>query len=198
MRGRIRKATKERFRRRIIDVIDGLGRNVEVYKQPKLKECPNCYYDKLTDSSTNKCKWTVLEAEQKQADYEAAGGEGLRYKYFVAGRCPVCKGAGKLAEDRTVWIKCLVNWDPQDVGSSNNLTLTPAGSEGSTIVKLKTDPKYFKEFKNSSKIVVDGVNCKLSKAPIVRGLGNQAVLVVIAFTTDKPSIDTEEIIKDYS
>jgi hypothetical protein len=37
----------------------------------------------------------------------------------------------------------------------------------------------------------------MSKAPILRGLGNQALMIVTAFTTEKPKIDSGEIIKNY-
>jgi len=42
------------------------------------------------------------------------------------------------------------------------------------------------------------VECKLSRPPILRGLGNQSVLIITAFTTEKPKIDSSEIIKEYS
>ena len=179
------------------DVFKGLSRKVAIYKQPIKSECPNCYYDKLTDKSTGKCKWTIAEALSNQAAWIASGGIGYRYKYFLKGRCPVCRARGYLETARRVWIKCLVTWDPQARGFGNQMTYTPAGSEGSTIVQLKTDPKYYSSFKDCQKIVIDGIECKLSRAPIIRGLGNQTTLVITAFTTDKPSIDSGEIVKDY-
>lgn len=198
MRGRIKSKTKAKFRDGIRDVIKGLGRKVLVYKQPKLIQCSNCYYDKLTSASTGKCKWTVLEASQKQSAYEAGGGLEIQYKFFVRGRCPVCKGKGAQEILRSQWIDALVTWDPSARGFGNNLTLTPAGTEGSTVVALKTHPKYLNLFKNCKKIVVDGVECKLSKPPLERGLGNQALLIIDAFTTEKPDLDTNEILKDYT
>ena len=198
VRGRIQPKTKRRFQRRIRDVVKGLSRDVAVYKQPAKSECPNCFYEKLTNRSTGKCKWTIAETLTKQAEWEDSGGIGLRYKYFLKGRCPVCKGRGYLETLRKVWTKCLVIWDPEQRGFGNQLTYTPAGSEGSTIVVLKTDPKYHDTFKNASKIIVDGVTCKLSKPPVLRGLGNQAVLIITAFTTEKPYIDSGEIVKDYT
>ena len=194
-RTNISKRVKEKHRRSIQNVIKGLSRKVEVYKQPTKSECTNCYYDKFTESSTGKSKWTVLEAITEQNEYEADGGEGLRYKYFKYGRCPVCRGQGYLTVLRKTWINCLVTWDAG--GSRNSITFTPAGTEGSTIVQLKTNPRHYDIFKNSNKIIVDGVECKLSKPPILRGLGAQAVLVIIAFTTEKPKIDSGEIVKDY-
>ncbi len=194
---RISKRVKRKHQKTIRNVIKGLSRQVEVQKQPKKYECPNCYYDKFTDNSTGKCKWTAYEAIQKQGEYESNGGTGLRYKYFKYGRCPVCRGQGYLTSVRKQWVDCLVTWDPGARGSRNSITYTPAGTEGSTIVQLKTDPDYYNLFKNSDKIYVDGVECKISKPPIMRGLGTQAVLIITAFTTEKPSLDSGEIIKDY-
>jgi hypothetical protein len=198
VRGRIKSKTKKKYQKAIRDVVKGLSRKVLVYKQPLKSVCPNCYYDKMTNSSTGKCSWTALEAIAKQQEWEAAGNINIRYKYFLKGRCPVCHGLGYIETHRRVWTDCLVIWDPGARGFGNDMTYTPAGTEGSTIVKLKTDPKNYDVFKNCSKIVIDGVECKLSKPPILRGLGNQALLIITAFTTEKPQIDSGEIIKDYT
>jgi hypothetical protein len=195
-RTRISKRVKEKHKKSIRNVIKGLSRKVEVYKQPKKLECPNCYYDKFTDSSTGKCKWTPVQAIMEQTDYEDDGGQGLRYKYFKYGRCPICRGQGYLTIKRKTWADCIVTWDPS--ASKNSITYTAAGTEGSTLVQLKTDPKNYDLFKNSDRIIVDGVDCKISRPPTLRGLGTQAVLIITAFTTEKPKIDSGEIIKDYT
>lgn len=197
MRGRIGKKTKRKFRNAMRDVIKGLSRKVEVYKQPLRQECFNCYYDKFTNRSTGKCKWTLAEAEAEQAAYELTNPGVIRYKWFRVGRCPVCRGKGYLEVRRKVWIDGLVIWNPENRNSNENV-FTPAGMEGASIVQLKTDPKYNDLLKDSTMIVVDGVTCKVSKPPAIRGLGNQTVLVVTAFTTDKPKIGSGEILKDYS
>jgi len=198
MRGRIKKKTKDKYRRRIRDaVLCGLGRQVLVYRQPIKSECPNCYYDKLTEKSTNTCMWTLAETIQKQQEYEAAGGVGLRYKYFVKGRCPVCKGNGYLTTVRKVWVKCKITWDPSSRGYGNTTSYTAAGTEGATTVQLKVHPKYFNLFKNCERLIVDDAECRISRTPITRGLGNEALMIVTAFTTDKPTIDKDEIIKNY-
>lgn len=198
VRGRIRPKTKARYQKRIRDVVQGLSRKVAIYRQPLKSECPNCYYDKLTDRSTGKCKWTLAQALTKQAEWAAAGNVSTHYKYFLKGRCPVCKGRGYIETARRTWADCLVTWDPDARGFGNEMTYTPAGTEGSTIVQLKTDPKYFDAFRNCQKIVVDGIECKLSKPPVLRGLGNQALLIITAFTTEKPSVDSGERVKDYT
>lgn len=199
MRGRIKSKTKDKYQKRIRDfVIDGMGRSVEIFRQPLKSECPNCFYDKLTDRSTGEVKWTLSEAIQKQSDYEASGAIGLRYKFFVKGRCPVCSGRGFLEVQRRTYVQCKVTWEPSLPGSTNNIVFTAAGTEGSTILELKTHPKYQDTFKNCLQVKVDGIICKISKPPIIRGLGNQALLIVTLFTTEKPKLDSGEIIKDYS
>lgn len=195
--GRISPKTKDRFRKSIRDVINGLSKKVLVYKQPIKFECDNCYYDKLTARSTGKCKWTLEEAEEKQREYESTNPGVLRYKWFRVGRCPVCKGEGFLRVERKVWTNCLVIWNYGNK-FNNDMTYTPAGTEGSTLVQLKTDPKHLDLFKNCTKIIIEGVECSMSKPPILRGLGNQSVLIITAFTTEKPKVDSGEIIKEYT
>jgi hypothetical protein len=201
VRGRISPKTKDRFRKTIRDVVKGLSRKVEVYKQPLKYECPNCYYDKLTSKSTGKCKWLSSEIAGKIAEWQTDNptkeASEAPYKWFRVGRCPVCRGEGYLEVKRKVWIDCLVTWSPSSRYDNQNV-YTPAGIEGSTTVRLKTDPKYYELFKNCKRIYVDGIECKLSKPPILRGLGNQALLIIFAFTTDKPKIDSGEIIKEYT
>jgi hypothetical protein len=180
VRRRIHEKTRNRFKRAIADVIDGLSRKVTVYKNPVKNECFNCFYDKATNSSTGKCKWTKEEADSKQSEYEAAGGMGIRYKFFKFGRCPVCKGKGHNEVQRKVFVEALVIWNPEN--RNNYITYTPAGSSGAVLVELKTDPKYIELFSACDKVVVDGMNCKLSKVPVIRGIGGGAVLVVTLFT----------------
>jgi len=187
---RIGKKTKRHYRGTIRDVIKKLSRKVQVYRQSIKSECPNCYYDKMTSSSTGKCKWTAAQALDKN--------DSTSYKYFTFGRCPICNGRGYLETQRKVWVDALVIWDPSQRGAGNQLIYTPAGTEGSTVVQLKVHPKYHDTFKNCSRLFVDGVECKISRPPILRGLGNQSILLVSAFTTEKPKIDTDEIIKDYT
>ncbi len=197
-RTRIRPKTKARFQERIRDVIKGLSRSVLVYKQSLKAECPSCYFDKMTVSSTGKCKWTPAQALIKQQEWESSGFSTIRYKYFLKGRCPVCGGRGYIETIRKTWADCLVIWNPSARNYGNELVYTPAGTEGSTIVLLKTHPKYFDLFKNADKLVIDGVECKVSRPPLLRGLGNQAILIITGFTTEKPKLDSDEIVKDYT
>ena len=193
----VSKKIKDKYKRQIQSLINGLSRKVSVYLFSKKSECPNCSFDKFSGCSTGKCDWTVAEAIQKQEDWIAAGNTTLRYKYFLRGRCPICVGKGYLETQRKRYVPCLVTWNPQN-RYGNEMSYSPAGSEGSILVRLKTDPKYFDTFKNCSRLVIDGIGCKLSRPPLLRGLGNQSILVITAFTTEKPKVDTNEIIKDYT
>ena len=206
VRGRISPKTRDRFRKSIRDVIKGLSRKVQVYKQPIKYECPNCYYDKMTSKSTGKCKWSPVSGSdnyiEDAIDKWLSNNPGKTraeapFKYFRVGRCPICRGNGYLEIKRKAWVDCLVIWNPEN-RYGNETVYTPAGTEGSTIVQLKTEPKHYELFKNCVRIVIDGVECKLSKPPVLRGLGSQAVLIISAFTTDKPKIDSGEIIKEYT
>lgn len=185
---RIHKKTKDRYKRNIQSLIKGLSRKVTVYRQPAKYECDNCYFDKMTQNSTGKCKWTAVEAQGKTV---------TKYKYFKFGRCPICHGQGYLEVQRKRCISCLITWNPGGRWGNTNFISSPAGTEGSLIVQLKTDPKYFNMFKNCSKIVVDGFECQLSQPPILRGLGNESLLIIMAFTTQKSKIDSNEIMKEY-
>jgi len=171
-----------------------LGRPVEVFKKPTKHECYNCYFDKLTGSSTNTCKWTLAEALQKQNEYLQSGGVGLKYKFFSAGRCPICKGKGYLEVQRKVWAKCKITWDPEADGA---LVSDSSGVSGSTSVELKTEPIYKDLFTDCMYMFVDGVKCTLSKPPIVRGLGDTSLLVILAFTTENMTPPTDDSDKVY-
>lgn len=185
---RVGKKTKDRYKRRVQGLIKDLSRKVIVYKQSIKNECQNCYFDKMTQRSTGKCKWTAVEADAKN--------NPARYKYFRFGRCPICQGKGYLETIRRTCVPCLVTWNPTDRRGAE-LVYTPAGTEGSTIVRLKTDPKYFDIFKNSDKLIVDGIECKISRLPVKRGLGTESVLIIVAFSDQKPDIDSDEVIKGY-
>jgi hypothetical protein len=193
---RVSDKSKIRFREKIRNVIDGLSRTVSVVRIER-EDCTNCYHDRYTGTSVGKCKWTKDQAEAKQLQWESTHPDQLRYKYFDKGRCPVCRGGGSLDTEKTTNIKCTVIWNPES-RFGNDTMYTVAGADGNTIVMLKTKPMYIDMFKNQDLIiVVDGVKCKVSKPPVLRGLGNQSLLIVTCFTTDKPKPGSGEVVKDY-
>jgi len=164
---RIGAKAKERWRNTMDRVIDGLGREIMVYLPDTRRECPNCYYDKVHEKSSGIPK--VLPSNPN---------------YFTIGRCPVCRGKGVLTTVRKKCIYGIVIWNPQG-NATNNLTFSEGGFAGETIVEIKTDECYLDLLKVANYIIVDGVKCKLSNPPIVRGLGGKNVLIGHFITMDK-------------
>lgn len=175
----VSERTKDKYKNSVSKLIDGLSRPVMVYKIPAKNSCNNCFYDSLTNTSTGKCKWTAVEALENQAAWIAAGNITTKYKYFIKGRCPVCGGLGYIETLRRTSVKCIINWAP----TPDEILQTPAGLTGATPVLLKTLPNYIELFKNCDHINVDGIDCVLYTPPMLRGLGNESVLFVLAFTS---------------
>jgi len=164
---KIGRKTKERFKRSINNLVNGLSREVVVYSKDLRSECPNCYYDKVNDRSSGIAK----------------SSPGDPY-YFVTGRCPVCHGKGVITTSRKRTIKGLVIWNPQG-DRLNALSFTEAGTGGATRVEIKTDIVYLDLIKSCKHVVIDGIVCKLSNPPIIRGLGNKSLLIAEFFTDAK-------------
>jgi len=168
----IRRKTKDRFKKSVKNLVSGLSREVIVYSRDLRSECPNCYYDKVSGKSSGIYK---------------AGGS----KYFAVGRCPVCRGKGVITTSRKRAIKGLVIWNPR--GEALNVsTFTEAGMGGATKVEIKTDPRYLDLIKDCKHVVIDGITCKFAGPPIIRGLGNKALLISSFFTDDKLGMDSGE------
>ena len=193
---RISDKAKSRYKNRVRDIIGGLSRPVSIINFSK-SECTNCFYDKYTGTSTGNCKWTAEQAEAKQVEWEVTNPGQLRYKYFDRGRCPVCRGAGSIDIENITYVNCVVGWAP-DSRFGNDSVYTVAGATGLTTIELKTHPKYVEVFKTSDLVVVDGVKCKVSKPPVIRGLGNQSILIITCFTSDKARSDSGEEFTNYS
>ena len=165
---KIGSKAKKRWKQSMSRLIDGLGRNIIVYLQDNRAECPNCYYDKVHDKSSG-----VAKVDPSSPTY------------FTYGRCPVCAGKGVITTSRKKCIDGMVIWNPQG-NSTNSLTFGEAGMEGATSVEIKTSVCHLDLIKEAKYAVLDGIKCKLSSPPIVRGVGEKSVLIAYFFTTDKP------------
>lgn len=160
--------TKSRFKQTWDRVVDGLARQILVYLSDIESECPNCYYDKVNRRSSGVAKVAPSSPT-----------------YFTVGRCPVCLGKGVLTTSRRRCITGIVNWVPGG-SSMNELTFTESGFEGATKIEVKTDPCHLDLMKQCKYVVIDGVRCKLSNPPLLRGIGEQHLLVMEFFTERKP------------
>jgi len=171
------KKAKKKFKKGWNRLASGLSRNIYVYLPDITAECPNCYYDKVNRASSGVPKSSPGDPN-----------------YFAHGRCPVCLGKGVITISRKKCISGIVNWSPSG-DSLNSLTFTEAGFEGATLVELKTDPCYLDLIKNSKYIVIDGIECKLARPPILRGLGDKHILVCYFFTEYKSFKNSGEKVK---
>jgi len=168
---------KKHWKQSMSRLIDGLGRSIVVYLPDRRSECSNCYYDKVHDKSSGISKVGPLSPT-----------------YFTVGRCPVCTGRGVIVSSRKRCIEGIVIWNPQG-NNTNTLTFNEAGMEGMTSVEVKTDVCYLDLIKESKYVIIDGIKCKLSNPPIIRGVGGQSVLVVIFVATDKPRNNSGEYVR---
>lgn len=168
------KANK-RWKQSMSRLVDGLGRRILVYLPDKRLECPNCYYDKVHDKSSGIPK--VASSSPT---------------YFTSGRCPVCAGRGVIITARRRCIEGMVIWNPQ--GNSNSLSFGESGFEGATSVEIKTDVCHLDLIKEAKYVVIDGVYCRLSSPPIIRGVGGKSILIATFFTSDKPSKGSGEYV----
>jgi len=190
--------TKQKYKKNIQKFINDLSQTVFVYTLSSKAQCTNCHFDSVNNKSTGKCKWTPVEAAQKQAALVAEGISEVRYKYFLNGRCPVCTGIGFIQAIRKRAIKGIIHWATDDETKENGIIQTPAGLEGATIVLVKTDPIHKELFAKCDKIKIQGTECKLMKPPFIRGVGNLSVLIVAAYTIDSlPREDKPTIKKPY-
>jgi len=156
---------KKRWKQAMARMVDGLGRRIIVYLPDRRSECPNCYYDKVHDKSSGVCKVSPTSST-----------------YFTIGRCPVCFGKGVLTTSIKKCIEGMVIWNP----STNDLTFTEAGYEGATLIEVKTDICYLDIIKECKYVIIDGLKCKLSNPPIIRGVGDKSILIATFITMDKP------------
>jgi len=166
--------TKNKFKKTIQGVVKGLSRKIVIYLADRRAECSNCYYDKVNSRSSG--------------IYKEGGST-----YFTVGRCPVCYGKGVQVTLRKRAIDGLVVWNPTDA-PMNTLNFNEAGWTGATRVQIKTDPCHLELIRGCKKAILDGIECHLSDPPILRGLGNQAILVANFFTEDKPKAGSGESI----
>jgi hypothetical protein len=173
-RKKVWRKSKKRFKRSWDRVVDGLGRRITIYMPPIERECPACYYDKVNRTSSSVSKLSPGDPN-----------------YFTVGKCPVCRGKGVLTTSRRRCIDAIVIWNPAG-DNMNSLTFGEPGFEGATRVELKTDPCHLDLIKQSVYAVIDGVQCKMSDPPIIRGMGDKHILIAHFFTTDKPKKDSGE------
>lgn len=166
----VTNAIRKIYRDLIKDVVKDLGESIYVYGAPEEEDCPNCLFDLSTGLSKNVFDSSFVTPV-------ILFGETINPTSFSRGRCPICKGKGKLYNRTPSNIRALVKWRVED----SDMEQTPAGAEGSNLVRIKARKSSYVRIRDCEYAVIDGVRCELVKPPVFRGLGKQDELVVAYF-----------------
>ena len=151
-------------------VIKDLGQSVSLYHDPDVADCPNCIWDRVSKKSKNIFDSSFVTPV---TIFETL----ISPQSFTRGRCPVCKGEGKLYNYTPIIVQALVKWDPGKSDSER----TVAGVEGFNVVRIKARKTYYEKIRDCNYAIIDGVRSELVKPPILRGLGKQDEVVVAYF-----------------
>jgi hypothetical protein len=146
-------------------IIIGMGSLLE-------EDCPNCFYDIITKSSTGEYSgFTGSKTLFAGTAYERI----VNAIPFTKSICPVCKNVGKFSVPNEKSILANYHWETPD---GDSLPITPVGQEGQHALIIKTDSKYYADFVNAKYFVVDGVRVEPSSIPIVRVMANKTTGIV--------------------
>lgn len=121
-------------------LISDLSQNVTLVFSNVTSECPNCHYDIIHKCSSGKYK---------------TGGP----QQFEKGICPVCRGKGKITQDKSVTKKCTIKWI--DINTNEGAALMSAGKVSKGFYKLKTLVSNYQNFKDAEHLVVEGNRCRV-------------------------------------
>jgi len=142
------------YKDRIDSMINQAGKNVVLQFDKIVSECPNCYFDNVSQKSSGRYK---------------LGGPS---PFNEGQKCPYCKGNGVVGENAELCIKCLITWNPQDI-DNYGISVSSTGE----IIKLKTLITYADKLKRANVALIDrqvsGITeyrAKLVKGPYPIGL----------------------------
>lgn len=161
-------AIRALYRKLIQQVNTELGKQIIAYMAPSEEKCPNCFWDEINKKSSGKFDAGFVAPV-------VIFGETINPTVFTRGRCPICRGAGKLTFAVTRNVRALVRWNPQ---GADDLVATPVGREGAPTVRIKVLRSKFETIRDAVYFMVDGVRCELIQPPTIRGLGTQEEQVV--------------------
>lgn len=146
-------------------IVIGMGSLLE-------EDCPNCFYDIVTKSSTGEySNFTGSKILFAGTAYERT----VVGTPFTRSICPVCRNDGKFSVPNEKSILANYHWETPD---GDSLPITPVGQEGQHALIIKTDSRYYPDFVNAIYFLVDGVRVEPSSVPIVRVMGNKTTGIV--------------------
>jgi hypothetical protein len=166
----------------IKQAIADLGRQVVIHLPPEEADCPNCIWSPTEKTSTNKFDSTFVTPV-------VIFGSTISPTTFDRGRCPICKGAGKLIKDVTKSIKALIKWNPN---GPEDLQMLPVGREGTSVVRIKALPTNYSFIDSAVYFIVDGVKCEILQPQTIRALGTTEGMVVAYLQEVEVGKDTKK------
>ena len=173
---------QKQIRRMSDKIYNDTSIDIFVYGDPTDWDCPNCYYDHSTDSSTGVHDTSFVSPT-------IINGVSIEPKPFTRGRCPVCRGAGKIELENKKIMRAYVRWDPPTDGKGDFEELT-LGTEGSNIVMVRTASKNYEAIRGCNYVIIDGVRCELFRPPIIRRAGREGLSVVAFFRSSEEGFST--------
>lgn len=177
----VTNAIRKTYKDLIKQVIADLGESIFVYGPPEEEDCPNCLSDLVTGESKN-----IYDSSFTTP--VTIFGQTVSPQPFNRGRCPICKGVGKLKDYSPVTVRALVKWRVENGDMEN----TPVGIEGQNLVRIKARSTYYDTIRDAEYVIIDGVRCELYQPPVFRGLGQQDEMVVAFFKAVEPGHSVKE------
>ena len=157
---------------------------LELYGEPVKFDCPNCYFDSTKMESSGVFKDTFTVPVE-------INGRVIEPREFLRGRCPVCRGSGKI-EFETKWmLECYVMWNPRG-DARGGMENTLVGVEGHNTALVKAEEGYFEHIRDSQYALIDGIRCVLLRPPELRRIGDELVTVHAYFRASEPGFNTSD------
>ena len=166
----VTNAIRNTYKTLIKQVVKDLGESIYIYSAPSVADCPNCHWDRASKTSKGIFDASFVTPVEIFS-------ETISPISFTRGRCPVCKGDGRLFDYSPRIVRALVKW----ASSDSELEKTVVGDEGQAIVRTKIRASYYSLIRDCDYAIIDGVKCTLHTPPVYRGLGEQDELVVAYF-----------------
>lgn len=137
------------------DMRDTLGRRILVKLSPILQSCPNCSWD-----DANQCSSGIYEV---MYPYPA----GVPGPKEFRGRCPICKGKGKISiAEQVKRVKGQISWLE---GEEKEITV--GGITYDVDVEASNvDVRFYELFEKAQSFIIDDLEVTLAFKPLKEGL----------------------------
>lgn len=163
---------KEVFRKHR-EIFSEMSRTITIISRPESYEtvdCPNC----LSSGGTSTGVY-----DSSFSSPTTIFGNVITPTPFTRSRCPVCLGEGFLRNEIILskCIEALVRWNPAGNDGRETLVSTPAGFEGSDVVRVEVAKCHFSLLRDSEHVLIDGIKCTLIRPPVFRHLSDVDITV---------------------